>query len=411
MEHRDQANSTSAQISGNAEPAWLAGTKTVASHQDIEGGNWRLSLVDRLDEPVLLEELETLTARCDHPNIFFDPAFLAHSARSVSRNKVQYLVLSEQYGETTNLRFFAPVTIERVGRIGPRFFRVWSNEFAPFGLPMIDRKAMDRTIEELCICFSRASRTIARGILVPTIPADSRFLKLLEKHGAFANSLFRFNPYERASIKPLATGSYLKEKLSGKHRQRLNAAWRKLRELGEVRVECSTELPDVEVHVLDFLFIEQRSWKGRQNTAMMNRDETRQLATGTLRDLALKRKCEVFSLYLDDTVIASVIVLNTKGHYTVWKTAFNERYSHFSAGNLLLTEATQLITARPGFRLLDSVATGDNENANRIWTDRLQITSIAMEFGNRGGMFARQIANNLSIYIHAKRWLKTLLQR
>ncbi|MEM7290316.1 MAG: GNAT family N-acetyltransferase [Pseudomonadota bacterium] len=390
---------------------WVSGAMMLAEHRDLEGSLWQLGLKETLDHQDFFADLETLSRSAEYPNLFFEKGWLSNSINSIARRKVKFLFLTETYGETRTLKFFAPVTQERLGIIGPVFFRIWSNEYSPLGMPLVEKRDVERIVEELYLSFGQIKSGQARGLVINTVPKHNRFTKLLKECGVKKNCIHSFNDYERAGLSPVGPKGYFKVSLSSKHRQRLNAARKKLDALGDVTIACVSTLPEIEVQLLDFLYIEGRGWKGVRKTALISQDSTRQLALGVVRELAASGQCEIYSLSLDEQVIASTIFLNSNGHYVAWKTTYDEAYSRYSVGNLLVVEATDEIASREGFKLLDSVALGDNVTANRLWPDPLELESLSIGFGDRGGALAKRMALNLSVFMKTKRALRNLLRR
>jgi len=104
-----------------------------------------------------------------------------------------------------------------------------------------------------------------------------------------------------------------------------------------------------------------------------------------------------------------MVMLVSESHYIPWKITFDERYARNSVGNLLLVHVNDLLTTEREFTILDTVATGGNETANRYWPDRIKLCSLALGFGKSGAQFAHYIARNLSIYGIAKRRFRKIV--
>lgn len=389
----------------------LQDAEILASDHDIEGSSWQLGLWDKLTSESVVEALQQLTRRVDYPNVFFDPAYLKNSSQLVARKPVKYMFLLETYGEVSHLRFFAPVTKETLGPLRPNFFRVWSTEFAPLGQPLVCAEDLSHTTEKLLSLTDRVDPAIACGLLINSLPKNSEFSRNLFKRSTRMDNFTFFNHYERASLIALSEEEYEQKHLSGKRRQRLNAARRKLSALGDVTITCHKRPPEVEVSLLDFLYLEKRGWKGKRNTALASNNDTRQLAMDAIRELSTSGKTEIHNMYLDGNAIASIILLNDNGHYIAWKIAFDEQYANYSVGNLMSVHATAEITQRPGFKLLDSVAIGSNETANSLWPDRLPLCSLSIGFGKKSASYSQQIAFNLSVIMRTKRGLRALFKR
>ena len=404
-----ETNHGSRKIRDTEHEHWHINAKVIASHHDLEGITWQLCLVPKESLPKLTVPIRELLKKSDYPNVFFEPAFLHNSTNTVARHEVQFLILTEQIGDQANLKFFAPITIERLGWLGSQYFRVWSSEFSPLGLPLIDQDDIERTTEELLHCFHNVPRSTAIGVLLNTLPQRSAFATTLIRLTGKKTSVF--NHFERASLVPVLGKKYREKHLSGKRRQRLNAGLRKLSKLGKISFKTISDPEDAEIALLDFLYMEKRGWKGTRKTALASRSTTRQLAIDSVRELAALGYCEIHTMYLDEHAISSAIVLKTEGYYFPWKITFDETYASYSVGNQLMVRMTEKFVLRSDFLFLDSLATGSNQTANMLWPDRLSLISAAIGFGPNGQAASRQIALNRSIMLRSKKAFRDWLGR
>ena len=324
----------------------LQGVNILHERADIEGATWMLLKLDTVSDPLLAAHLETLVPQTSYRNIFFEPAFSQLAAERISRREVNGLVLVEKHGRSEKLKFFAPVTIERTGKIGPKFMRVWSHEFGPLSHPVLDSSDLERIVEELCFALDKVNPSVARGLLMDSLPLNSEFSRQFMRIGNIAGKLQQFNKFERAALLPTGDKPYSQVHLSGKRRQRLRVARTRLDELGEVTFHEAVTLPDVEVAMLDFLYLEHRGWKGRRNSSLASNSNSRQFALEVVRLLAEKGNCRIFSLQLNGVMIASMVMLVSGSYFIPWKITFDERYSRNSVGNLLLVHVNDLLTGQ-----------------------------------------------------------------
>nr|MDJ0613195.1 GNAT family N-acetyltransferase [Rhizobiaceae bacterium] len=385
---------------------WTQYTNIISEHVDLEGSTWCLGLISDLNMMAFQQSLKELASHCEHRNIFFEAAFLSQSRKWIARREVQGLFLAERLPHGMELRFFVPVTIERTGKIGPKFFRVWSSEYTPLGQPLVDERDVERIVEELFKAFDQMPVSVAHGLLINSLPQNTRFYAALKSAGEDRGRLQFFNRFERAALRPVGNKRYDMVHLSGRRRQKLRVALSRLIDMGSVSVEEATDVQDIEIAMLDFLYLEERGWKGRRKTALANNNSTRQFAMDMIRDLGIANDCRIFSMKLDGNVIASMIVLGSAGEFVTWKIAFDEHYAQQSVGNLLLVDVNNRLTSEPDFAFLDSVAIPGNETANRFWPDRLRVCSVALGFAKSSPQMPLYIARNLSLYGIIKRKLR-----
>jgi len=390
---------------------WSQHTTILSEHVDLEGSTWCLGLISDLNMMAFQESLKELASHSDFRNVFFEPEFLSESTKWIARRPVSGLFLAERLPNGLELRFFAPVTVERTGKIGPKFYRIWSSEYTPLGQPLVDARDVERTVEELYHAFDNLPSFAAQGMLIHSLPQNTRFYKAFTKAGEKRNRLQLFNKFERAALLPVGEKPYEMTHLSGKRRQRLRVALARLMEKGSLCIEEANDVQDIEIAMLDFLFIEKRGWKGRRKSALANHNDTRQFAMDMIRRMGCSGKCRVFSYKLDGNTIASMIMLGSGGRYVAWKIAFDEHYADHSVGNLLLVDVNNRLASEPDFEFLDSVAVPGNETANRFWPDRLKVCSLALGFAKSSPQMPMYIARNLSIYGIVKRKAKKMLGR
>lgn len=411
MRVSDSARRAAAKKSVSLARDWSQHTKILSEHVDLEGSTWCFGLISDLNMMGFQDSLKELASYAEYRNVFFEAEFLTQSAKWIARRPVSGLFLAERLPEGIELRFFAPVTLERTGKVGPKFFRVWSSEYTPLGQPLVDARDVERTVEELYHAFDSIPASVAHGILINSLPQSTRFYQAFKRAGEKRNRLKFFNQFERATLEPVSNKPYDAAHLSGKRRQRLRVALKRLIESGSVSIEEAIDVQDIEIAMLDFLFIEKRGWKGRKHTALANNNDTRQFAMDMIRHMGASGNCRIFSYKIDGNTIASMIVLGSGGRYVAWKIAFDEHYANQSVGNLLLVDVNNKLTAEDDFEFLDSIAVPDNETANRFWPDRMKVCSVALGFAKSSPQMPSYIARNLSIYGILKRKARKMLRR
>ena len=101
-------------------------------------------------------------------------------------------------------------------------------------------------------------------------------------------------------------------------------------------------------------------------------------AREAVHGLAEQDLCRVHSLTLDGKFIACLIVFVEAGVAYTWKTAYDESYSAFSPGTLLMIEVTRQHLDDPNIELTDSCAVPDHPVMSRLWSERKPIGTLVI---------------------------------
>ena len=132
-----------------------------------------------------------------------------------------------------------------------------------------------------------------------------------------------------------ATWDELESDLSRSFRANLRRRRRALETLGEVRVERSSDsLNRLEAGIE----LELHGWKGRAGTAIAQDIDTRGFYIDLARVLGPKGQLALWSLYLDERLIAFQFGLEHRGSYSLLKPAYDESLARYSPGQLLMAE-------------------------------------------------------------------------
>jgi len=157
--------------------------------------------------------------------------------------------------------------------------------------------------------------------------------------------------------------SYLAS-LSPRFARNLRRVERKFHRLGGARVERHAGEHAWEEHLEEFLALEASGWKGRRGTAIANdpslvafyRDFTRRLgASGWLEWRVLRA---------EGRGIASQMTARIGGVLYLWKIAYDERYTAYAPGNLLMLDTIEDAFGSPD---IDEVNCLTNSAWNEDW--------------------------------------------
>src|SRR5690606_35612907 len=153
---------------------------------------------------------------------------------------------------------------------------------------------------------------------------------------------------------------------------------RKLAEQGQLVHSVARRPEDIRPAIENFLALEAAGWKGRKRTAMAIDRYRAAFAREAVDGLAEQDLCRIHSLTLDGKLIASLIVFVEAGVAYTWKTAYDEDFSTFSPGVLLMIEVTKQHLDDPNIEQTDSCAVPDHPMVSRLWSEKKPIGTLVI---------------------------------
>lgn len=349
----------------------------------------------------LVEELDYLCTRTVEPNVFFNPRFLAPAMPRLEDREVRLAVIRDGDEYKNRLRLLVPYSIERpVVPLGVSIMRTWASPFGPLGTPLLDRDDPVGVIEDFFSMLSRPHLKLPKVLVLPDVRLDGPVSSLF---GSVADA--RGLPFivsgrsERAFLESQADGeTYLKNALKAHHYREFRRLWRRLADHGTLEHSVARGPEEIRQAIETFLTLEAAGWKGRQRTAMAIDRYRAAFAREAVHRLAEQDLCRVHTLSLNGVVIASLIVFVEAGMAYTWKTAYDENYSAFSPGTLLMIEVTKQHLEDPNIDATDSCAVPDHPVMTRLWTERRSIGTLVVGMTPDSDRAARQAASQLHLY-------------
>lgn len=342
--------------------------------------------------PSLGEAWSTL-AGIAHPNVFLSPAF-ALAARGIDASPGLGALVLEEAGRLVGL---APGRF----RLGGSVFAFWTHPYAPYGGPLVARGA------EKPVLAAILRHLEGQGVAALDWP-------MLDEGSPLASALTIFAAQSARRIDILET--HRRAALvtadppgAGKEMRRLG---RRLAEQGAVADVTTAEGLGLDAAVETFLALEAEGWKGRKGTALKVSADSRRFFTEAVHGLAATGQARIDLLLLDGAAIAGGVVLSAGERAWYWKTAYAEAFARFSPGVMVTQAITRGLSAVPAIRLADSCAISGHPMIDRVWRDRLDITSrlIAVAPG-RAGLRYRLALAAISGRRAARTGVKTLIAR
>ncbi len=362
----------------------------------------------------LVEELDHLAARAMEPNIFFNPRFLAPAMPRLEDREIRLAVIRDGDEFKSRLRLMLPFSIERPTiPLGVPIMRSWSSPFGPLGTPLIDSDDPVGVMDDFFTMLSRPHLKMPKVLLLPDMHLDGAVSNALRSFAASRDlTLITTDEAERAYLEsPLDGEEYLKASLRSHHYREFRRLKRRLADHGALEYRIARQPDEIRSGVETFLALETAGWKGRERTAMAVDRYQAAFAREAVHLLSQRDMCRVHTLLLDEKVIACLIVFVEQGVAYTWKTAYDEAYSAYSPGTLLMIEATKTHLDDPNVQVTDSCAIPDHPIMDRLWSERRRVGTIVMGITPQADRAARQAAKQLHLYRETRNMARLLRDR
>ena len=362
----------------------------------------------------LQEELEFLSNRAMEPNIFFSARLLAPAMPRVEDKQVRFALIRDDSDARSRLRLLMPFTVEKPGfAVGAPIIRTWANPFGPLGTPLVDAEDAAETIDNLLDVLASPRARLPSVVVVPDVRLNGRFVQL-----ARAVAISRdlpvtvTDPFRRPMLESNLDGeSYLKHAVSPHHFREMRRLWRRLERLGDLRYSVARQPEEVRVRMEEFLALEAKGWKGRKRSALVSDRYRAAFAREAITNLAEVDAVRVHTIDLDGRAIASIIVFLMAGEAYTWKTAYDEDFSPYSPGKLLITQLTEWHLDDANIMRTDSCAVPDHPIMSRLWEEREDMGTLVIGLNRNSDRDVRQVAAQLHLYRNTRNMARILREK
>jgi len=362
----------------------------------------------------LIDELDHLCTRTVEPNIFFNPRFLAPAMPRLEDREVRLAVMRDGDEHRSRLRLLVPYSVERPGvPLGVPILRTWANPFGPLGTPLVDRDDPEGVVDDFLAILARPHLKLPKVLVLPDMMLDGPVAGILHRVAeARGLPMTITDVVQRPFLESTLNGEdYLKAALRQHHYREFRRLKRRLAEHGPVEHVVARGEDEIRQAVETFLTLEAAGWKGRRRTAMAVDRFQAAFAREAMHRLAERDLCRVHSLTLNGEPIASLIVFIEAGVAYTWKTAYDERYSAYSPGTLLMIEVTKQHLDDPNIVVTDSCAVPDHPVMSRLWSERRRMGTIAIGLTPDADRATRQAASQLHLYRETRNIARLLRNR
>lgn len=325
-------------------------------------------LSQRQVTPGLVHAWQDLAMRALEPNPFHEPDFVIPALHHLANGKNIALLVVRRGNQLDAL---LPVQRFKATRHSPPVptLSAWSHPYQFLGTPLVDA---DRAREALSAILNPplAVRGAALFFSARWMSDDGVFRAALEDvlHQR-GRGPYRWTTGTRAVLTRSNTsivGSERRYKQVRQYRRLLE------RDVGWVRVVDRSGDPKA---VEDFLALEASGWKGREGTALASQISHAQFFRDVCARFASAGTLHLVSLETPRGTLAMECHLRTGRGSFLFKIAYDERFSHYRPGLLLLLDTMESFNSS-SLEFIDSCADPTNKVFNRFWPDRRCVSTI-----------------------------------
>lgn len=347
------------------------------------GTDLTITILDRQRIPESISnEIDRLAAESIEPNVFFEWWTLSPAIDNLVRDEPIIVLIRDGLGQLAGL--FPFVIKKRFCGLPIRTLRLVNHRHGLLFTPLVSANFAKEAVD-LLLRWVESGRSPSATLEMLNVSADGPFMRLLTEALASRPGWETHQEiHERAFFKPHDSSE---PGLSAKHRKELRRLERRLAEQGELTYRVYDPSEASQPWIDQFLALEARGWKGRNDGFAMGRDDSdRKFFQSVMRAGAQRRRIQMLALELNGAPIAMKLnFLLGDGSYA-FKIAYNEDHAKYSPGVLLeLFYMRHIADNCPEINWIDSGARPDHPMINRIWTSRRPISHYLAAYGNTPG--------------------------
>lgn len=359
--------------------------RDLAGDRSRPAGALRIQLASPRGFAALREQWTDLVARAAVPNVFMDPAVaLAFAAAWPDKVRILLAWADERETETQERLVGAWLLVERRTRLSWPWKALVSppGPVAYLGTPVIDRAHLAPALVAMLDAIRRTPE-LPKLIQAGDISGGSAVMAALEAVLAGGAGQWRLlETRNRAKLtscddpKAFWASSMSAKRLQGFARKR-----RQLGKEGELTITMVEEPEAVAAGVEEFLRLEASGWKAVRHSALASHPATARFTREMVSDLAQRRLVSVEALRLNGVPVAMWVLLFSGNTAFTWRTAYDEAYSRFSPGALLLEHTTTRLLADPAIAVTDSCNHRDIGHQAERWPERHEVSDLLIDAG------------------------------
>ncbi|MCX8999964.1 GNAT family N-acetyltransferase [Rhizobiaceae bacterium BDR2-2] len=362
----------------------------------------------------LQDELDFLSRRAMEPNVFFMARFLAPAMPRLDERNIRIAIIRDESPTRSRMRLLMPFSVEKPGfSVGPSIVRSWANPFVPLGTPLVDTEGAAETIDDLLVGLNRPEAGLPGVLVLPEMRLNGPFARMVRTIAIGRNlPVTVTGNLERPMLESVLDGeAYLRDAMSAHHTRDMRRLWNKLSAQGELAYNVARTPDDVRIRMEEFLALEANGWKGRKRTAMVIDRYRSAFVREAITNLSESDSVRIHTLDFNGQAIASMIVFVASGEAFTWKTAYDEAYSAYSPGKLLVARLTEWHLDDANVERTDSCAVPDHPVMSRMWKERMEMGTIVIGLTPNSDRDVRQAASQLHLYRNTRNMARMLRNR
>ena len=324
-------------------------------------------------------EIDALAAAAIDRNVQFESVTLASAMEHLQKKDEARVALLWSEADGAGRRLLIGLVPYRVSRglYGSPFpvWRVWQHIHSYIGTPLLrggyEQQALRRFL-------ALADKQGAALVEFPLFEADGAFDKALREVASTDGIRLReTDRHERAFLKSdLDEEAYLAANIRKKKRKEFNRLWNRLADLGTLEFTTHEGGDNPDTWIARFLTLEARGWKGKRGTAMKVRANERAYFEEICRGAHRAGTFHCSELTLDGKPLAMLASFRSGGGVFTFKIAFDESYSRYSPGTLLMLKAIGAFLRDDKVDWVDSCAVPGHPMIDHIWAERRTMSSM-----------------------------------
>ncbi len=348
-------------------------------------GSPRIQLASARDFAALGAEWSDLSSRAAVPNVFMDPA-VAQAFAAAWPDKVRVLLAwaDEPEVDTQSRLVGVWLLVERRTRLSWPWKALVSppGPVAYLGTPVIDRAHVSAVLAAMLEAV-RKTPELPKLIQAGDMSGGSAVMAALEAIQARGAGHWQLlETRKRAKLtscddpKAFWASSMSAKRLQGFARKR-----RQLGKEGELAMTVVDEPGAVAAALDEFLRLEASGWKAARHSALASAPATERFTREMIAALAERRLVSIEALRLNGVPVAMWVILFSGDAAYTWRTAYDEAYSRFSPGALLLEHTTTRLLADPAVAFTDSCNHRDVGHQAERWPERHEVGDLLIDAG------------------------------
>jgi len=298
-------------------------------------------------------EWQTLAERAVEPNPFYEPWALVPALRYLAgRDRPRVLFV---WVDGTRRELVGVVPIARrwgFHRVPVRYLGLWRHIHCFLATPLMAPGAEGAVWRETVRFVAERSHLFDVG----GIAADGRVAAAFER--VLAADSIRFDDsgtIRRPLLEPRGSpAAYLESVVKSKRRRQFERKRELLGGGGAIRYESTTSQRELGRWVDDFLELEGRGWKGRDHTALRERENETRYFRELIAGGSARGKVVAYRLTAGGELAAMRFDLVTQGAAFALKIAYDERFARSSPGALLELDILGDVLTNGRYRFIDS---------------------------------------------------------